>query len=453
MVICNQETVGKAGLCHAEEVVSYLKGPAPSGDEDEPGAMQSRECQKRERCSRQYGWIIRRTTGHYKDVLIRGKYPDLALFYRNRGENHRLQPPVDKKYSSLGGLQPGFLLWWGQSKYKKGGESMTLAEKIIKLRKEQGWSQEELSVRLGVSRQAVSKWESMASLPDLDRILKMSELFGVSTDYLLKEEAPQEESCVKEEGEVGDGLRTVSLEEANQYLDTVRSTAPKIAGGVSLCILSPVPLILLSSAVEQKIILIRRPWRRLWDLPFDCDGCAAVAPVVANGWRLSRFEYLEKEPIETEYGVAGIAESKQREYEPTHKKLLVLGISLCIVSVLPLLMSLAAEHEFLTDCAIACIFPLVALGVNLLVRAGSIWESYQKLLEEEDYTREKKAEEKRNEPFVVLYWSLVLTVYLGLSFITMRWDSTWIVWPVAAVFFGAALALKTLLGRKGNRTA
>lgn len=109
-----------------------------------------------------------------------------------------------------------------------------------------------------------------------------------------------------------------------------------------------------------------------------------------TAWRLSRFEYLEKEPIETEYGVAGIAESKQREYEPTHKKLLVLGISLCIVSVLPLLMSLAAEHEFLTDCAIACIFPLVALGVNLLVRAGSIWESYQKLLEEEDYTREKR---------------------------------------------------------------
>lgn len=156
MVICNQETVGKAGLCHAEEVVSYLKGPAPSGDEDEPGAMQSRECQKRERCSRQYGWIIRRTTALQRRSHS-GKV-SVWRFLQKQGENHRLQPPVDKKYSSLGGLQPGFLLWWGQSKYKKGGESMTLAEKIIKLRKEQGWSQEELSVRLGVSRQAVSKW-------------------------------------------------------------------------------------------------------------------------------------------------------------------------------------------------------------------------------------------------------------------------------------------------------
>ena len=68
---------------------------------------------------------------------------------------------------------------------------MILAEKIVKLRKEQGWSQEELAVRLNVSRQSVSKWESMASMPDLDKILNMSELFGVNTDYLLKDEAPE----------------------------------------------------------------------------------------------------------------------------------------------------------------------------------------------------------------------------------------------------------------------
>lgn len=326
---------------------------------------------------------------------------------------------------------------------------MILAEKIIKLRKEQGWSQEELSVRLGVSRQAVSKWESMASMPDLDKILKMSELFDVSTDYLLKDEAPQEEGCVNEEREAGDGLRAVTLEEANRYMDTVRTTASKIAGGISLCILSPVPLILLSIAAEQKkISMPEAAVTAVGTCLLIVMVAVAVALFVANGMRLSRFEYLEKEPIETEYGVAGIVESKQRDYEPVHKKLLVLGITLCIVSVLPLLLSLATESEFWVGCAMACIFPLVALGVNFIVRTASIWGSYQKLLEEGDYTRENKAEEKRNEPFVVFYWSAVLAIYLGLSFVTMRWDSTWIVWPVAAVFFGAALALKTLLEKK-----
>ena len=65
---------------------------------------------------------------------------------------------------------------------------MILADKITELRKRSGWSQEELAGRLGVSRQAVSKWESAASIPDLDKILKLSQLFDVSTDTLLKDE-------------------------------------------------------------------------------------------------------------------------------------------------------------------------------------------------------------------------------------------------------------------------
>lgn len=63
---------------------------------------------------------------------------------------------------------------------------MILADKIISLRKKEGWSQEELAEQLGVSRQAVSKWESARSVPDMDKLLAMSRIFGVTTDYLLK---------------------------------------------------------------------------------------------------------------------------------------------------------------------------------------------------------------------------------------------------------------------------
>lgn len=61
---------------------------------------------------------------------------------------------------------------------------MILADKIISLRKKSGWSQEELAQQLGVTRQSVSKWEGAQSVPDMDKILQMSRLFGVSTDYL-----------------------------------------------------------------------------------------------------------------------------------------------------------------------------------------------------------------------------------------------------------------------------
>ena len=59
---------------------------------------------------------------------------------------------------------------------------MILADKIMQLRKQKGWSQEELAEKLGISRQSVSKWESGMSVPDLDKILKLGELFAGSTD-------------------------------------------------------------------------------------------------------------------------------------------------------------------------------------------------------------------------------------------------------------------------------
>ena len=62
---------------------------------------------------------------------------------------------------------------------------MILADKIIENRKKNGWSQEKPADKLGVSRQSVSKWESAQSVPDMKKILQLSEIFGVTTDYLL----------------------------------------------------------------------------------------------------------------------------------------------------------------------------------------------------------------------------------------------------------------------------
>ena len=64
---------------------------------------------------------------------------------------------------------------------------MTFSDKLIALRKKAGWSQEELAERLNVSRQSVSKWEGAQSMPDIDKIVQLSSLFSVTTDYLLKD--------------------------------------------------------------------------------------------------------------------------------------------------------------------------------------------------------------------------------------------------------------------------
>lgn len=74
---------------------------------------------------------------------------------------------------------------------------MILADKIIEERKKLGYSQEELAQILEVSRQSVSKWEGAQSVPDISRIIKMSEVFGVSTDYLLRDDYDKESEGVE----------------------------------------------------------------------------------------------------------------------------------------------------------------------------------------------------------------------------------------------------------------
>lgn len=63
---------------------------------------------------------------------------------------------------------------------------MKLSDKIVGLRKSNGMSQEDLAEKLDVSRQAISRWESGAAMPDANNILQLSKLFDVTTDYLLK---------------------------------------------------------------------------------------------------------------------------------------------------------------------------------------------------------------------------------------------------------------------------
>lgn len=92
---------------------------------------------------------------------------------------------------------------------------MILADKIMTLRKKFGWSQDELAEKLNVTRQSVSKWEGAQSIPDIERIVLMSRLFGVTTDFLLKDEM---ETVEYSRADADAPIRRVSMEQASEYL-------------------------------------------------------------------------------------------------------------------------------------------------------------------------------------------------------------------------------------------
>ncbi len=331
---------------------------------------------------------------------------------------------------------------------------MILAEKIMKLRKEKGWSQEELAMKLNVSRQSVSKWESSASIPDLNRILQLSQIFEVSTDYLLKDEmevdkAPivtVEESFAEEE----DCIHSFSIEEAHGYMELVQSSATKMAAAVAACILSPVLLILLGGLSEYGILSITENMAGGIGVAILLLIVAgAVAVFIMLGMKLEKYEFLEYENISLEYGGYGAAEKKREEFEPTYKKCLAIGVSLCIVGVVPLMIAVALSLPEITYVySLDIMLVLIAFGVFLMVWSGMIYGSYQKLLEEGEYTRERKKENKQNRGLSKVYWCMVTALYLGVSFLTQRWDRSWIIWPVAGVLFAAICGVVEMIRKR-----
>jgi len=328
---------------------------------------------------------------------------------------------------------------------------MILADKIIDLRKKNGWSQEELAEQLGVSRQSVSKWESAQSVPDMGRVVQLSELFSVSTDYLLKDELGQPDTAAS--GTQTDAFeRTVGMEEANSFLTAKEKNASSIALGVLLCILSPVCLILLGGANEFGLISLGEAQAAgLGIITMLLMIGGAVALFITGALRIQRFEYLEKEPVDTLYGVDGMTRERREQFRPTYVRQLTLGVVMCVLAIVPLFLSLfiyGDRDTFAHIVSVAAMFVLVGIGVLLIVRSSILWGAFQQLLEEGEYSRQAKQNANSLGPLNGIYWGLVTAGYLAWSFISGDWTRTWIIWPVAAVAFGAVCGIVRALRRK-----
>ncbi|HOR18123.1 MAG TPA: helix-turn-helix transcriptional regulator [Bacilli bacterium] len=324
---------------------------------------------------------------------------------------------------------------------------MILADKIIELRKQNNWSQEELAEKLGVSRQAISKWESAQSIPDLERILAMSHLFGVSTDYLIKDEI--ESRVIQEEKEEsGSPLRRLSMEEANAFLKVKLQSAKSIAFGVWLCIMAAIPPILFAIWNEQAFA------EPLGIIISAFIVAGAVTIFLLNGFKLKPFQWMEKEPFETAYGIDGMVKERLQNFMPKFMVRIVVGVVLCIVAIATFVASdfLPQLIQIEQNVIVAIGLAIVAIAVYLFVSGSTVRGAFLRLLQEDDYHPDKKVLNKKIEPIAGVYWIVTTAIYLAYSFITMKWEYSWIVWPVAGILFGALyIILELIYGKKTNK--
>lgn len=294
---------------------------------------------------------------------------------------------------------------------------MILADKIIQLRKQNGWSQEELAEQLGVSRQAVSKWESAASVPDLNRILQMSELFGVSTDYLLKDGIEQ---AAPSEQVSDDGVLKITTEEANDFLNRSVRSAKQVALGVAVCILSPILLIWLTSLAEYDGVLSEEMAAGAGIVALLLMVAAAVALFILSGFRMEEYKYITEGIIELAYGVEGIVQERKSRFRPVFRLSIIIGVLLCIFSPVPLIvLSCLGASEMAVIICVVILLAMVAAAVYLLVRACMIQAGFDQLLQVGEYAVSEKEEKSADDySFEGAYWCIVTAVYLLLSFWT-----------------------------------
>ncbi len=328
---------------------------------------------------------------------------------------------------------------------------MILADKIVSLRKKAGWSQEELAEQLGVTRQSVSKWEGAQSVPDMDKVVMMSRLFGVSTDFLLKDELEEETPCAAAQDD-DTPLRRVSLTQASAYLALRKAAAPKIAIATALCITSPVTLILLAGMSEVQRFHISENAAAGIGL---CVLLGLVALAVSIFLRTSteakEYRFLKEEPFETEYGVEGMVRQRQQEYKDTHTRLVTVGVVLCVLAAVPLFAAMCINgSDLLYIAAVCALLVLVAIGCLALVTAGVYQGAMEQLLEEGDYTRPQKKHHKLMGTVTMIYWLTATAVFLLYTYGPHGNGQprySWIIWAVAGVLYAAVMGIVRIISR------
>lgn len=252
---------------------------------------------------------------------------------------------------------------------------MTLSEKIIFLRKQQNWSQEDLAEHIGVSRQSVSKWESGTSTPELDRIVQLCRLFGVTADALIRDDLEPDGTAAA----VCDGAPRLTLQEAYAYLADCQTAARKIASGCMACVASPAVLVALSgisgllcSAAGLPVLFLLIAY--------------SVWQFINAGMITGRYRHIRKRRFTPGPGVTDWARSAREQARPALIRGVAFGTVMCILSP-ACIMNLSGISSMLigngrlgTCFGTGAMLAVIGAGIYLIVHSSIIQKCYNRLL-------------------------------------------------------------------------
>ena len=311
---------------------------------------------------------------------------------------------------------------------------MKFRDNLLHLRQQRNMTQEQLAMLLGVSRQSVAKWESGQSTPEVDKLVKMSELFGcsldelVSTDLSTRQVAPAE---VLPEG--------VPPEDVCGYDAHMRKFAFGIATGVALILAGVAISVLIAALVDERVAEALIP---ACVLAFVAGGLAFILPA-----GIGHASFAKAHPFVEDFYTLEQKEAEHRSFA-MH---LTVGIALILVGVIVVSVSGAFSNERLQELASFALLALVAAGVWIIVRGAIV----HALTNVEYYNSERADEQwEREHPRVGRVCGIIMLVATAIGLLLLFGGTAaiqegiehadaavkffWVAWPIGGI--GCAIA-------------
>jgi len=243
---------------------------------------------------------------------------------------------------------------------------MKFSEKLYKLRKEKGLSQEALAEKLNTTRQAISKWENDQGFPETEKLLMLGNIFEVSIDYLLKD-------TVEDHHENEQGYY-VSKEMAEGYVVSQRKISKYFSSGFCLLIASTIPYFLFQQEPLIYTILI------------SIIAVLGIGMLAAGFIEEDRYAILKKEALLFDHNYLKELTSRYEQIKKKNTGILVIGVCFIVAGGISFLL---VKKEWVASNVLMPYYPMliafIAFGVYLLIRAVAIIDAYRILVKNREH--------------------------------------------------------------------
>jgi len=237
-------------------------------------------------------------------------------------------------------------------------------------------------------------------------------------------------------------VRHIDTEEVTRIIGDYKKSAPAIGLGVLLIFIGVSFLISMLAMYELDVFALSEDTSSI----IGVIGLLlliglAVYNFIIYGMKIDKYESLETNVVQLSYQDKEMIKDFKEELK--FPKKIALSVLAYIVCSVPLILTAVITKEHDGYVLLSVVFMLLMIGIATysLVKNGMLYSIYDQLLQEGDYTPEKKMAKKKSDKYISAFWMIVVAAYLGYSFITRDWARSWIIFPVAGVLTGVFTVL------------